>query len=144
MWNDKKSLILSKVCVIFFFIMLVICAVLAPRIASWLMYVSRTRLLFRVTVYAGCVPAGVLLGCLYLLLHRIGKGILFVRKNVECLRYISWSCFAGAAICAASAFYYFPWVAVTVAAVFVGLIVRVVKNIFAAAVALADDAELTI
>ena len=146
MWNDKKSLILSKCCVVFFFAALIFCAVFAPRIADWLTYHTSmySGILFLITIYVGCIPAAVLLIGLYMLLHRIGKGVLFVRQNVDCMRCISWCCFIGAIICFASSFYYLPWIAVAVAAVFVGLIVRVVKNIFAKAVALADDAELTI
>ena len=149
MWNDKKSLLLSKICVVLFMALLISCAALAPRIVSRLILVSLQanimgRTPFLITIYVGFIPAAGLLICLYLLLHRIGEGRVFVGENTTCLRQISWCCFAGAVICLASAIYYVPWVAVGIAAAFMGLIVRVVKNVVAKAVSLQDDADYTI
>ena len=149
MWDDRKSLTLSKVCVILFMALLAACAVFAPRMVSRLLLMSLQaglmgKTLFLITIYTGFFPAAGLLICLYILLHRIGDGRVFVRENTVCLRQISWCCFAGAAICVASALYYVPWVAVGVAAAFMGLIVRVVKNVVAKAVSLQDDADFTI
>ena len=149
MWNDTKSLALSKICVVLFMALLVVCTVLAPRLISTLMRLSiqadlAGAALFMGTIYAGCVPAAALLIFLYILLRRIGAGQVFVNENTACLRYISWCCFAGAAITLASALYYLPWLAIGVSAAFVGLIVRVVKNVVAKAVSLQDDADFTI
>ena len=149
MWNDSKSLVLSKICVVSFMVLLLVCAILAPRIVERLMQMSvqahRAGLgFFLVTIYVGCAPAIALLACLHMLLRRIGAGRVFVMENTACLRHISWCCFAGAAICLVSALYYAPWAAIGIAAAFVGLVVRVIKNVFAKAVSLQDDAELTI
>lgn len=147
MWNDSKSMLLSRVCVILFLILLVAVAVSAP----WLIPRSFSYTVkegwgvwFLVTIYTGCVPAALLLVSLYRLLRRIERGSVFVQKNVDSLRHISWFCFAGAVVSAVSAAYYLPWILVAVAAAFVALIVRVVKNVFAKAVALQDDADHTI
>jgi len=149
MWNDSKSLLLSKICVILFMALLLICAIVAPRLVRLLTLMSMPAFmagptLFMITIYSGCVPAAALLAWLYVLLHRIGAGRVFVKENTACLRYISWCCFAGAAICLASALYYIPWTAVGISAAFMGIIVRVVKNVVAKAVSLQDDAEFTI
>jgi len=40
--------------------------------------------------------------------------------------------------------YWIPWFAVGIAAAFMGLIVRVIKNVVAKAVSLQDDADFTI
>ena len=149
MWNDRKSLLLSKVCVLLFMALLLFCAILAPRMVARLISLSVAahtagKGLFLCTVYIGFVPAAALLVCLYLLLHRIGVGRVFIRQNTECLRYISWCCFAGAVVSLASAFYYLPWFAIGIAAAFMGLIVRVIKNVVAKAVSLQDDADFTI
>ena len=148
-WSDKKSLVLSKVCVIVFMALLLTCAVLASWIVNRLNSLSIAaraagRTLFLITLYVGCVPAAALLICLYVLLHRISAQRVFVGENTECLRHISWCCFAGAIICIVSALYYIPWLAVGVAAAFMGLIVRVIKNVVAKAVSLQDDADFTI
>ena len=149
MWNDSRSLVLSKVCVIIFMAFLLACAVLAPRLVMWLMsmsYFARTagQVLFLSTIYIGCIPAAALLIFLYLLLQRISADEVFVSRNVAYLRYISWCCFIGALICAVSAYYYLPWLAIGIAAAFMGLIVRIVKNVIAKAVSLQDDADYTI
>lgn len=149
MWNGKRSIILSKICVAAFFIMLSVIIVSAPWLVGRILSHSRRGLYdmknyFFVTVYVGSLPAGILLKCLYDLLKRIDKGVVFVRKNVGNLRLISWCCFVGSLIAFVSMTYYVPWVLVGVAAAFMGLIVRVVKNVIARAVELQDDADLTI
>jgi len=132
-----------------FMALLLICTITAPRLVAYVMQSSAAayiagRSLFLITIYAGCVPAAALLIHLYILLHRIDTERVFVSENTACLRHISWCCFAGAAVCLASAIYYFPWLAVGVAAAFMGLIVRVIKNVVAKAVSLQDDADFTI
>jgi hypothetical protein len=149
MWNDKKSISLSKLCILLFMCVLIVTAVSAPWLTRWFLNFSRAELrgvepFFLATIYTGCIPAVYLLYSLFGLLRRIEAEQVFVTENVECLRRISWSCFAGAGISFVSAFYYFPWVFVAVAAAFMGLIVRVVKNVIAQAVALQNEVDHTI
>ena len=146
MWNDKKSLILSKCCVILFMALLVISAAFAPRgVVAFFDYMSEhRRVLFLITVYAGSIPAAGLLVFMLILLNKIGAGQVFIKENTESLRRISWCCFAGAVICLVSTSYWIPWLAVSVAAAFMGLIVRVIRNMVAKAVSLQDDADFTI
>lgn len=149
MWNGKKSISLSKLCVLAFSVMLVGTVLSAPWLVRSFLDFSRaglagTEALFLLTIYSGGVPAAVLLFCLYRLLYHIELDQVFITTNVEYLRKISWSCFTGAIICFASVPYYFPWIFVAVAAAFMGLIVRVIKNIIAQAVELKNESELTI
>lgn len=149
MWNGEKSISLSKLCVLVFAVMLICTVLSAPWLVRRLMDFSRADLVgkevfFLSTIYSGSIPASVLLFCLYHLLRHIELEQVFIVTNVEYLRRISWSCFAGAIICFASTLYYFPWVFVAVAAAFMGLIVRVVKNVVAQAVELKNESELTI
>lgn len=149
MWNGKKSISLSKFCVLVFMAMLIGTALSAPWLVQRFLVFSRAYLIgteafFLTTIYSGSVPAAVLLFCLYRLLHRIEMEQVFITANVECLRRISWSCFAGAVICFASVSYYFPWMFVAVAAAFMGLIVRVIKNIVAQAVELKNESDFTV
>jgi hypothetical protein len=149
MWNGKKSISLSKLCVLIFMAMLIGTAISAPWITQRFLVFSRADLVgmeifFLSTIYSGSIPAAVLLFCLYRLLHRIEIEQVFITANVECLRWISWSCFAGAIICLVSVPYYFPWIFVAVAAAFMGLIVRVIKNIVAQAVELKNESDLTV
>ncbi len=149
MWNDDRSVVLSKLSILFFMVALVGVALSAPWLVRWLIDFSRadlqgTEVYFLTTIYTGIVPAAVLLYSLYRLLQRISAGQVFLPENVEHLRRISWSSFAGAAISLISMLYYIPWVLVAVAAAFMGLIVRVVKNVVAQAVSLQDEVDHTI
>jgi hypothetical protein len=146
MWNDRKSVVLSKICV-FLFMFLLAAALAAPWVyAPLLRAVRRLDEHILVTVYAGAVPVVALLVLLLALLRRVERGEVFVRENVASLRYISWCCFFGAGVAAVSTAYYMPlpWAVFALAAAFMGLIVRVVKNVFAKAVALQDDADFTV
>jgi hypothetical protein len=147
MWNASKSMVLSRISVIVFMVLLAAADIAAPWfVPMTFSYVVKPgwEIWFFVTLYAGTVPAASLLVSLYRLLRRIERGEVFVQKNVDSLRFISWCCFAGVLISVVSVLYYVPWVMVTVAAAFMALIVRVVKNVFAKAVALQDDVDHTI
>ena len=148
MWNGKRSIGLSKFCILVFIIALIAIVVSAPWLTRWFVNYSHAakgnEAFLLATIYIGAIPAGCLLYNLFYLLRRIETGQIFITKNVECLRWISWSCFAGAGIALISGSYYLSWLFVFVAAAFMGLIVRVVKNVVAQAVALKDEADYTI
>jgi hypothetical protein len=132
-----------------FIVLLVACLIGAPWMVTRLLSMSEPAqnagsMLFLISIYVGSAPAATLLVMLYALLHQIGSGYVFINKNVAYLRYISWCCFVGAAICVASGFYYIPWFAPGIAAAFMGLVIRVVKNVVAEAVTLQDESDLTI
>lgn len=149
MWTREKSVILSKLCILFFSGILVLVAVSAPWLTHWFVGFSRADLMsaepfFLATIYTGFFPAAYLLYSMYCLLRRIETDQVFIRENVESLRRISWSCFLGAAISLVSVFYYFPWAFVAMAAAFMGLIVRVVKNVVAKAIELQEEVDYTV
>ena len=149
MWNDNKSLVLSKVFVVLFMVLLVVCLIFAPRIVERLL--SRSFLAYQagavyflLTIYLSSIPAGTVLVSLFLLLKNISSDEVFVRENIVLLRYISWGFFLGGIIGTLSAIYYAPWLPIGIAAAFMGLVVRVVKNVIAKAVSLQDEANYTI
>lgn len=148
MWNGKRSIGLSKWCILVFMCALIATVVSAPWLVRWFLdfaYAPKgTVPLFLATIYMGSIPAAYLLYNLFHLLRRIEKDQVFIQENVQCLRRISWSCFIGAGIALISGFYYLSWLFVFVAAAFMGLIVRVVKNVVAQAVELKDEADYTI
>lgn len=149
MWTGEKSIILSKLCILLFLGLLLAVAVSAPWLTRWFVDFSQAGMqgkaaYFMATIYVGFVPAAYMLYSLLNLLRRIDAGQVFIAENVELLRRISWSCFLGAAIALASVLYYTPWFFVAVAAAFMGLIVRVLKNVFAQAVELKNEADYTV
>jgi chromate transport protein ChrA len=81
---------------------------------------------------------------LHRLLGNIRGGIVFARENVKELRRTSWCCFGVCAICLLSTAYYMPFLLISVAAGFVGLIVRIVKNTFEQAIAMKEELDFTV
>lgn len=149
LWNGDKSVHLSQLFLVLFAVALLAVVAFAPRIVEWFVRVSRaeiagTERFFLATIYAGAVPASILWHSLFSLLMRVAKRQMFCAENVASLRRISWSCIVGAFICVVSTGYYLPWLMVAVPAAFAGLIVRVVKNVFALGVALQTEADLTV
>lgn len=86
--------------------------------------------------------------CILILLGKLLKNIIagdiFVEKNVKHMRYISWCCYAIAVI----TLFFVPFrmliLIVTFAAAFIGLILRVIKNCFTAAIAIREENDLTV
>ncbi|MFV0413667.1 MAG: DUF2975 domain-containing protein [Oscillospiraceae bacterium] len=150
MWNQKRSLALSKLFTLLFMAGLAAVLLFAPRLVKWLILFSINAKpgyfwFYLATIYTGGVFAAALLYNMYRLLHCIGLGQVFTNKNVAFLRHISWCCFIGAVICLVSGLgYYLPWLVVGVAAAFMGLVVRVVKNIVAQAIILKEENDFTI
>lgn len=154
MWNKDKSLLLSRIAVGVFMIIAALWIVAAPTLTKLFLDFSRasmhgmtrqqTLLCFLATQYLSLPVAGVLLWNLHRLLQRIGHGEVFVQNNARALRRISWCCILEAVICVVSCAYYIPFFFVAIAAGFVGLIVRVIKNVFAEAIALKDENDFTI
>ena len=100
--------------------------------------------LFLASTYTVAVPAAAALYGLWRLLKNISGGAVFVAENVAYLRLLSWCCIAAGLVCLASALYYMPFLLLSAAAAFVGLMLRVVKNAFAEAVNIKNENDYTI
>ncbi len=151
MWSKNKSILLSQVIIKVMYLGIVLACILAPKLVGY--YDKRVILEaglpsvyvpLLVTLYCCVPPAMTALISLDLLLFNIQRGDTFIRKNVGLLRIISWCCFLGAAV-----FVYFsilrPFaLTIVVAAAFLGIILRVVKNCFEEAVALREENDFTI
>ena len=83
--------------------------------------------------------------CLLLLLNNIRKGAIFTRRSVQLLRIISWAAiFAG--LCAFPLFFWFLREALFIAfvALFLGVVLRVVKQVIEKATELKEENDATI
>ncbi|MBQ2868015.1 MAG: DUF2975 domain-containing protein, partial [Firmicutes bacterium] len=69
---------------------------------------------------------------------------VFTDENVSLLRRISWCCFLAALITLISSRFYLVFGLIGIAAAFMGLILRVVKNVIQQAVIIKAENELTI
>ena len=105
---------------------------------------GKDAIYFMMTVYACAVPLGVILWDLYRLVDRIGREEIFTEENIKRLRRISWMIFAVAAICLVSVFYYLLFLIVAACAAFMGLLLRVIKNVFVRARELKEENDYTI
>jgi hypothetical protein len=94
--------------------------------------------------YAFCIPAFVALFSLDRLLAAIKRSEVFTAGNVRYLRIISWACFAAAFVLLVGSFAHLFFFALAILAAFFGIVLRVVKNLFAAAVELQNENDYTI
>ncbi len=144
----KSALLGSMVCIFVFLFALLGLLCFAPWLCRW--YVGLrgmpanvyTALL--ITFYACAAPALVALLSLLALVRNIGRAAPFSRRNSALLALVSYCCLLVAAISCVGALRYLPLLLVTVAMVFLFLIVRVVRGCFAAALRLQEENSLTI
>ena len=146
-WTNNKSLKLSKICLLIFGILLGLACAAAPWYGVAAEYVFGhyvPTLRYTVLVLSFAVPAYTAVYYLYTLLANIEKEQVFTQQNVHCLRVISWCCFAGAIVFFFGAFKMISCILLCGLAAFVGIILRVVKNVFEQAVDLQTENDLTI
>ena len=147
-WNENKSVRLSQVCVVVFAALLLLLDVFCYAAVAWFIRLRgmpwQTGILMMITIYLCSVFGWVLLWKLWRLLRNIRSQVVFDAENVALLRTVSWCCVGAGSICLASSVYYLPFSAVAIAAGFMALIVRIVKNVFEQAILMKDDLDLTI
>lgn len=155
MWNYKKSVIVSIV-VCYFLAAVLGCLLFAgPYVFELYMTAYRgftaegeaLRMLknvFGYCFYPSAVFAGVILYSLLRLLHNIRAERVFIKSNAKHLRNVSWCCFAIAVITLAGGFFYMPFMFVALAGGFIGMLLRVLKNVMQAAIEIREENDLTI
>ena len=99
---------------------------------------------FVVCTYAAMAPGGAILFSLNLLLGNLRREKVFEHENVRYLRVISYCCFVIAAICAVISFVRPLGFALVASFLFIGLLLRVLKNVFEQAVYLREENDLTV
>lgn len=96
------------------------------------------------SLYLALVPAFVAIITLDRLLSHIIKGKLFINKNVLCLKLLYICCFAECVIFFGLGFFYMLSFILSFAALFMGVMLRIVKNLIEEAVLLKDENDYTI
>lgn len=143
-WNNDRSLLLSRVCVWAFTVALAALLVTAPWFWNWVLWRSSVRGVYIAVTYASGIPAAVVLWCLHRILRNISEEEVFIQENVRSLRIMSWCLIAAALVYLAGSAFDWYLIVFAAAAAFVGLILRVVKNVFAQAVELKNENDFTI
>lgn len=146
--TKDMSIRLTLACIYVFSLILLAVDLFAFRGIGW--YVAwrgmRPESVMRITVtlYAASVFGWICLWALWRLLKNMKAELVFDGGNVRLLRIISWCCAFAALIFLVGGFCYPPFFLVAVAAAFMMLIVRVVKNVFQQAIEMKSELDLTI
>ncbi len=153
MWKSKYSVVLSLTLCIGVALTLIVSLFMIPTIAegyfgAWHGFgeevvdmVTRTVL---ICYYPSAILGLVALAALIKMLLNIKAEKTFIAENVTALRVISWCCFIVSAICIWGMNRYVSLCFVAAAAGFVGVILRVVKNVMQSAVEIKSENDLTI
>ncbi|MBQ8863073.1 MAG: DUF2975 domain-containing protein [Clostridia bacterium] len=81
---------------------------------------------------------------LFVLLLRVRKGMVFTSASTELVRGISWCCFLLGAVFAALGIYFQLAFILAFAALFLGICLRVVKNVLEEATEIKEENDLTV
>ena len=147
-WSKDRSIALSRGCVVLFMILLASLDIGCYWAVKWFVGLRLMNwqyvFLMMLTIYLCSGFGWVLLVRLGQLLNNIRMQLVFDLRNVKLLRQVSWCCVGAGAVCLVSCLYYLPFIAVAIAAGFMALIVRIVKNIFQQAIDMKAELDLTI
>lgn len=153
MWNGNKSITLSLVVCFTVSIMLVLGIFFLPLLLKMYFgdfefsYDHRLFFMYKsvlVCYYVCLLPAFTALYSLIKMLFSIRREEIFTDANIKHLRILSWCCFAVAFVTVIGFIFYRPLVIVSIAAGFIGLIIRVIKNVMYSAKILREENDLTI
>ena len=153
MWNTNKSINLSVIVCFFVSILLVLGAIFMPFLLRQYFgsfsaapdHVLMLRYKAVLICYYVCLlPAFTALFSLVKMLFSINREEIFTAENIKRLRTLSWCCFAVTFVTAVGCVFYIPLSVIAVASGFMGLILRVIKNVISSAKILREENELTI
>jgi hypothetical protein len=149
-WTEKKSILLSRALTAGFTVLLAA----ADAGGWWIVKFICDNVVqnhgaagfwsLLVCLYLCSIPAYLLLFGLYRLLRNMEADRVFIAENVLLLRRVSWCCVFAAAICLCASPAWPSLLLVAVAAAFMALIVRVVKNVFVRAIGMKDELDFTV
>ena len=147
--KTPRSLILTEIFLYILAVCLLALDVFLWPLSGWYMQLRQitgatTRIVLVVVLYACSLPGWMILFELFRLIRNIKRGSVFVDQNVGILRIVSYSCLLVGVITFAGGFFYQPFFFVTVAALFLTLIVRVVKNVLQQAIDMKDELDFTV
>ena len=146
-WTPANSLRLTQLLTLIVLLFAVAGLLCIPIITEWYDAVSDQppiHIQLNVALYISDFLGIIAVWELLRMLGNIAKEQTFVNANVTCLRVISWCCFGVAAIWIPLIYFRMLSCFVTFVFSFAGLVLRVMKNLFAAAVDLREENDYTI
>ena len=78
------------------------------------------------------------------LIKNIENNNVFTMENIKYLRYLSWASFIISIICFISSFYFYLWSFGIFISFFMGMILRVIKNVFEQAILIKEENDFTV
>lgn len=147
MYTQNKSAKLTLFVTYTFMALLVVLMVFGSYILEWyygsVMKESTVKIVMG-TFYACCPSAWTALICIVSVMKNVIKEEVFTEGTVKNLRIISWCCAFVTAVCMVSGFLYPVFFIFGLGAAFMTVIMRVLKNVMAAATNIKKENELTI
>ena len=155
LWNSKKSIILTKFCILALMVISVIMMFCGRSLISRFLSmtggakinISKELSLYIITFisYILGIIAQVTLFCMFKFVTNLEKDLVFIPQNIKWLRFISYGCLsAGLLLIVVTVVYHKLYLIFSLAALFMMLIVRVIKNAFEQAVKMKEELDLTI
>ncbi len=151
--SSKKSVVLSIIVSCVLFAGCIVCAVVLP---TWVNILINARGDFASSISEGeralivalaynILAIVVLANCLLIsLLLRVRRALVFTPKSVGLIRGISWCCFLLSAAFFLLGFYFVLSFVMAFFAIFLGMCIRVVKNVIEQAVEIKCENDLTV
>lgn len=161
MWTKSRSITLSQSLCIAAFLICIGLVISLPYLNNlYLSFIGidenlmgdKIQIYTLANLYAALIPAFLALVTLFSLLTNMKNGNIFIHKNVSYLRILSYCCFAETVI-----FFVFSILCnyaitgtsifgllLSFASAFFGLILRVIKNVFDAAIEIREENDYTI
>ena len=147
--KKDSGILFSRVLVWVFGLLILILDWAVWPISRWLMRFIvdmqyRDTVLLIICLYVCNAPGFVLLWCMDQLLRNLRQGKVFEDDNVRLLKNISICCFVVSVISLSLCSRIYSLGIVALMTAFMGLIVRIVKNVFSSAIAMRSELDLTV
>ena len=146
-WTAEKSLSLSRILTFVMMVFACISLFCIPVITEWYDAISDQKpihVILNIALYLSAILGILALWQLFRMFGNIGKKQIFVTENVTIMRVISWCCFGVAVIWLLLSYVRLMSMFVAFTAAFAGIILRVLKNLFAMAVEMREENDYTI
>ena len=155
LWNSKRSIILTKFCILALMLVSVIMMFYGKYLISRFLILTggakidiSNEFSFYIITFISYMLGIIALLTLFCMLRftiNLEKDLIFVPQNIKWLRFISYGCLsAGLLLIIATVVYHKLFLVLSLAALFMMLIVRVIKNAFEQAVEMKEELDLTI
>ena len=146
--SEKASTILSLIFTGAALALLVVLTCTLPSIVGWYLAMTERpeldRTAITVLLYIALVPAYAAALALLALLRKVQRDEIFTQKAVGNLRLVSYCCLAECTVLAELTVYFRFAAFIAFAALFMGVILRVVKNVIARAAEVKAENDFTI